>query len=257
MPTPLIIGNWKMNTSVSEAVELASAIRNGLGDAQAWSVETVLCPPFISLVPVRDVIEGSPIKLGAQNTYFELKGAFTGEISLLMLVDICQFVIIGHSERRHILREGYQIINQKMQAAFSAGLRPILCVGETLEQRRQGSAEVVVRSQIESGLHGLHNIDGLVIAYEPVWAIGTGVPATPVTVIEMTGGAIRAGLSKLYGEHTALEIPVLYGGSVTPENVAGFLQEPSIQGALVGGASLYADQFVEIVRLTAEIKGKS
>ncbi len=254
MPEYLAVGNWKMNTTVSEAVVLASAIKENLGNSTPQGVEAVICPPFVSLVPVLDVIKDSSLKLGAQNAYSEAKGAFTGEISPNMLADICQYVLIGHSERRHIIREGYQIIGQKMKAAVAAGLRPVLCVGETLSQRKQGAAEAVVRRQIETGLVDIHSVEGLVIAYEPVWAIGTGVPATPVTVIDITGGAIRAELAKLYGEDAALEVPVLYGGSVTPENVSGFLQEPSIQGTLVGGASLNADQFTEIVRLTAEIK---
>lgn len=253
----LAVGNWKMNTTVPEAVELASAIRQELTNTPTPGVETVLCPPFISLVSVGEVLRCSRLMLGGQNAFYEPMGAFTGEISPAMLAGLCQFVMIGHSERRHILREGYQMVSQKMKAVFAAGLRPILCVGETLEQRRRDSAETVVRRQVESGLAGIDNVEGLVIAYEPVWAIGTGVPATPATVIDITGGAIRAELAKLYGEHTALEVPVLYGGSVNPNNSAGFLQEPSIQGTLVGGASLNADQFVKIVRLTAEIKGKA
>ena len=257
MPQYLAVGNWKMNTVVSEAVALASAIRNNLEDSPCQGVDTVICPPFISLSPVHDILSGSPIKLGAQNAYSQPSGAFTGEISPDMLVGLCKFVIIGHSERRHILREGYQLVGQKMKAVAATGLTPILCVGETLNQRKQGAAEVVVRRQIETALTDLDTIDGLIIAYEPVWAIGTGVPATPATVIDITGGAIRAELSNLYGERVAQDTPVLYGGSVNPENAHGFLREPSIQGTLVGGASLDARQFTEIVRITAKIKGSA
>ena len=244
-----------MNTDVGEAVALASAIKSSLEDSPCQGVDTVLCPPFISLAPVHDVLKGSPIKLGAQNAYSQPSGAFTGEISPNMLVGLCRYVIIGHSERRHILREGYQLISEKMKAVAAAGLIPILCIGETLNQRKQGAAEAVVRRQIETALTDLNALDGLVIAYEPVWAIGTGVPATPAAVVDITGGAIRAELSNLYGERAAQDTPVLYGGSVNPENVHGFLQEPSIQGTLVGGASLDARKFTKIVRLTAKIKG--
>ena len=244
-----------MNTGVVEAVALASAIKSSLEDSPCQGVDTVLCPPFISLAPVHDVLKGSPIKLGAQNAYSQPSGAFTGEISPNMLVGLCRYVIIGHSERRHILREGYQLISEKMKAVVAAGLIPILCIGETLNQRKQGAAEAVVRRQIETALTDLNALDGLVIAYEPVWAIGTGVPATPAAVVDITGGAIRAELSNLYGERAAQDTPVLYGGSVNPENVHGFLQEPSIQGTLVGGASLDARKFTKIVRLTAKIKG--
>jgi triosephosphate isomerase len=252
----LVVGNWKMNTTVPQAVELAQSIRHKLDNPPPEGVEVVLCPPFISLTAVRDALLGSSIKLGAQNAFYEPKGAFTGEISATMLAGLCQFVIFGHSERRYILRENYQMVNQKMKGAFAAGLRPILCVGETLEHRRRSAAEAVVRRQLETGLAGIPNIGGLVIAYEPVWAIGTGVPATPATVVDITGGAIRAELAKLYGEHASLEVPVLYGGSVNADNVAGFVKEPSIQGTLVGGASLDPGQFAKIVRLTAEIKGE-
>ena len=174
-----------------------------------------------------------------------------------MLKGLCRYVIIGHSERRHGMREGYHLVGQKVKAAAEAGLTPILCVGETLSQRRQGAAESVVRRQLETGLAGIDDPSGVVIAYEPVWAIGTGVPATPVVVADITGGAIRAELTNLYDETTAQQTSVLYGGSVNPENIAGFVQEPSIQGTLVGGASLHADQFVQIVSITVGVKGNA
>ena len=255
MPPLLAVGNWKMNTTLQEAVTLASNLRRLLEADPPTGVQTVLCPPFISLAHLHDLLNDSNIALGAQNLHHEPSGAFTGEISPTMLKDLCRYVIIGHSERRHLMREGYHVVGQKMKAAVDAKLIPILCVGETLSQRRQGAAESVVRRQLETGLAHVPNPAGIIIAYEPVWAIGTGVPATPVVVADITGGAIRAELSKLYDDETAHHTPVLYGGSVNPDNVSAFLQEPSIQGSLVGGASLNADQFAQIVRLTAEVKG--
>ena len=246
-----------MNTIVDEAVALASAICKELNNPVSRGVETVLCPPFVSLVSVRKALQGSGLKLGAQNTYFESRGAFTGEVSPDMLLGLCEYVIIGHSERRHILKEDDGLINLKMKAVTESGLKPILCVGETLDQRRDDQAESVVRRQLETGLKGVERVENLVVAYEPVWAIGTGESASPEAVIDITGGAIADGLVKLYGEKAAAEIPVLYGGSVNPENVAGFLQESSIHGTLVGGASLKSQQFAQIVRLTAEIKAGS
>ncbi len=254
-PEIYTVGNWKMNTTVHEAVILASKVRQLLGEDPPNNVQTVLCPPFISLFPINEILKDSNIALGAQNLHHQPAGAFTGEISPTMLQGLCRYVIIGHSERRHLMREGYYIVGQKMKAAVDHGLTPILCVGETLSHRRQGAAEAVVRRQLETALDGIEDPSGVIIAYEPVWAIGTGVPATPVVVADITGGAIRAELSKLYDESTAQNASVLYGGSVNPENVASFLQEPSIQGSLVGGASLDADQFAQIVRLTAQVKG--
>ena len=219
-------------------------------------METVLCPPFISLSPLHDLLRDSTIALGAQNLHPQPAGAFTGEISPTMLKGLCRYVIIGHSERRHLMREGYHVVGQKVKAAVDAGIIPILCVGETLSQRRQGAAESVVRRQLETGLSDIEDPRNVVIAYEPVWAIGTGVPATPVVVADITGGAIPTELAKLYDlPKLPSRFPVLYGGSVNPGNVSGFLQEPSIQGTLVGGASLDAAQFTQIVRLTAEVKG--
>jgi triosephosphate isomerase len=254
MPRFFAAGNWKMNTTLSEAKTLASAIRKSLGNPPP-GVETIVCPPFISLAAVGEALQRSGIKVGAQNAHWEQKGAFTGEVSPSMLKDLCEYVIIGHSERRHVMGESDDIVNKKVKVVYSAGLKPILCVGETLEQRQRGDAEGVVSRQLESALNGVGDIGGLVVAYEPVWAIGTGVAATPNTVREITGGAIRAEMAKLYGRAVADETPVLYGGSVNPDNASGFLKEPSIQGTLIGGASLNAEQFVRIVRLTAEIKG--
>ena len=258
-PVPIVAGNWKMNTSIQEGVKLAQDMMEGLDSIQ--DVEKVLCPPFISLEAVSKLVRGTSIRVGAQNMHHEEKGAFTGEVSPSMLTGLCQYVILGHSERRQLFREDDRLINLKVKAAMAAGLSPILCVSETLEQRQSGNATQVVAAQLRGGLESLHNVSTLdvstlVVAYEPVWAIGTGVPATPGTASEVMEGAILATLSELYGDQVAAGIPLLYGGSVNPDNAEGFLGEPNIHGALVGGASLRADQFVEITRITARAKGR-
>ena len=251
MPTPIIAGNWKMNTSLDEAKALVSEMKP---DLEAISgVTKVLCPPFVHLTTVNGLIEDTSIKLGAQNMYFEEKGAFTGEVSPAMLVPLCQYVILGHSERRNVMGESDFLINKKVKAAFSAGLHPILCLGERLEEREEGKAEDVVANQLKQGLEAIPSPGGLVVAYEPVWAIGTGRAATPDTAQSMMAH-VRRILSILYGEGLARDVPLLYGGSVTPENVGPFVQEPDVNGALVGGASLKAGDFVDIVRQTARAK---
>jgi triosephosphate isomerase len=252
MPIPLVAANWKMHTSVQEGVRLATAMREGLDGIRG--LEKVLCPPFISLVPIRGVLEGSSVRLGAQNMHPEEEGPFTGEVSPRMLAGLCEFVILGHSERRKHFGESDEFIHRKVEAAFRAGLRPILCVGETWEERSAGKAEEVVTRQLRIALEGVPFPQGLAVAYEPVWAIGTGVPATPEAAQEMMERILEV-LCTLYGEHTALEIPLLYGGSVTPENIEGFVSKPLVHGALVGGASLKPDQFIEIARTTALAKG--
>ena len=251
MPSPVVVANWKMNTDLAEAMVLAAGVREGAGGVS--DVEIILCPPFISLNAVGDTVKGTSIKVGAQNMYFEPSGAFTGEIAPPMLQGLCDYVILGHSERRQLFGEGDELINQKIQAAFQHGLRPILCVGETLEQRESGNAGPVVSRQLRTGLAGVLDITGLVVAYEPVWAIGTGRAATPEIAGEMMGGIILETLRSLH-PGAAEEVPLLYGGSVNPENISGFAGQDSVHGALVGGASLRADQFLEIARLTAEAK---
>ena len=251
MRVPLIAGNWKMNTTVGEAIALVSEMRPELNKME--NVEKVIGPPFISLAAVYGLIKGSSIKLGAQNMYFEEKGAYTGEISSIMLADLCEFVIIGHSERRQYFGENGETINQKVRAALKVGLKPILCVGEKLEDNEAGRAEKVVTGQLESALAGVGDLDGLVIAYEPVWAIGTGRAATGEQANEIIG-FIRHNMAKLHGKALAQNLRILYGGSVTAVNSTEFLKQPEIDGALVGGASLDASQFLSIVRQTAEIK---
>jgi len=248
----MIAGNWKMNTTISEAIELVGEMLPGLDEIDG--VEKVICPPFISLAIVKELIKGSSIRLGAQNLYFEEKGAYTGEISPLMLADLCEFVIIGHSERRQYFNETGEIVNKKLRVALKVGLKPILCIGERLEENEAGRTEEVVTEQLGSSLAGIDYLGDLVIAYEPVWAIGTGKAATGKQSNE-TIGLIRSHIAKLYNESFAQEVRILYGGSVTADNIAEFVQQSEIDGALVGGASLKADQFLSIVKQTSEIAG--
>jgi len=251
MRAPFIAGNWKMNTTVDEAAQLVKEMRERLDDIVG--VEKVLCPPFISLTTVAGLIQGTSIRLGAQNLYSEEKGAYTGEISPLMLRNLCQFVIIGHSERRQYFAETDKMVSKKVQAASKASLKPILCVGERLEEREAGKTGEVVTRQVKLALVGVDAVQGLVIAYEPVWAIGTGRAATGEGA-NATIGLIRHTIAELYGEATAQSTPVLYGGSVTSTNIVDFIAQPEIDGALVGGASLKASEFLSIVEQTAKVK---
>ena len=257
MATPIVAGNWKMNTTVEEGIRLADDVAASpdvlLGIAQGVGV--VVCPPFVSLVPVGRALENTGIALGAQNMHFEDRGAFTGEVAPGMLSGICRYVILGHSERRALFGESDETVNRKVSAAVAAGLLPILCVGETLSQREEGRASDVISQQLRGGLSGLHKVPGLVVAYEPVWAIGTGQAATPEIADEIMGGVIAPVLEELFGAAIAQDTPLLYGGSVNPGNIESFAQQGSVSGALVGGASLDASQFGEIVRLTAIAKG--
>ncbi len=251
MRVPMIAGNWKMNTTVSEAIELVNELRRGLDEID--NVDKVICPPFVSLATVRELIRGSSIRLGAQNIYFEAKGAYTGEISPLMLADLCEFVIIGHSERRQYFNETGEMINKKVQAALRAGLKPILCIGERLEENEAGRTEEVITEQLRSSLAGIEHLSGLVIAYEPVWAIGTGRAATGKQA-NKTISFIRRIISQKYDKEIAQDLRILYGGSVTADNAAEFMRQLEIDGALVGGASLKANEFLSIVKQTSEIK---
>ena len=251
MRVPMIAGNWKMNTTVTEAIKLVNEMLPGLDKIDG--IDKVICPPFVSLASVRELIKGSSVKLGAQNIYFEEKGAYTGEVSPPMLADLCEFVIIGHSERRHILGETEEDINKKVLAALKAGLKPILCVGEKLDENEAGRTEEVVTRQLRSALAGVAGLDVLAVAYEPVWAIGTGRAATGEQANE-TVGLIRSTVAELYSNDIAQDLRILYGGSVTADNIAEFIQQPDIDGGLVGGASLKAEQFLSIVKQTSEIR---
>ncbi len=245
MRTPMIAGNWKMNTTVTEAVELVGQIRKGISGAH--DVDILVCPPFVSLTAVKEALQGSAIKLGAQNLHYEEKGAFTGEISPVMLADLCEYVLVGHSERRHIFGETGEVVNKKMAAALKAGLKPILCIGEKLEDNEAGRTAEVLAEQLQTSLAGIDISANLVVAYEPVWAIGTGRAAYGKQVNE-TAVLIRDMLAKLASKEIAGEIRVLYGGSVTAENVAEFLEQSEIDGALVGGASLKSGQFITMIQ---------
>jgi len=252
MRIPMIAGNWKMNTTISEAIQLVSEIRWKLGVID--NVDKVICPPFISLAVVSELIKGSSIKLGAQNLYFEDNGAYTGEISPLMLADLCEFVIIGHSERRQYFNETGEIIDKKVQAALRFGLKPILCIGESSDENEAGKTEEVITNQLMASSTRVYYLSGLVIAYEPVWAIGTGRAATGKQANE-TIGFIRHTISQKEGKRIAQDLRILYGGSVTAANAAEFINQPEIDGALVGGASLKPAEFLSIVKQTAEIRG--
>jgi triosephosphate isomerase len=252
MRVPLIAGNWKMNTTVSEAVELVQGMLDELNRIR--NVEKLVCPPFISLAVIAEILKGSSIKLGAQNMHFKDKGAYTGEVSPLMLAGLCEYVIIGHSERRRYFNDADEVINRKVKAALGADLKPILCIGEKLEENESGKTNEVLIRQLESALAGVENLNDSIIAYEPVWAIGTGRSATGEQANE-TIGFIRQGIANLYDKATAQSIRILYGGSVTADNIHEFVKQPEIDGALVGGASLKAEQFISIVRQTSDIKG--
>lgn len=248
----LVVGNWKMHTTPESARRLAEELRRLLAEDPALSaVEVAVCPPFVCLPGVREVLQGSRIRVGAQNLHPREEGAFTGEVSPRMLAGLCDFVILGHSERRRHFCETDAFINEKVRAALAHGLRPILCVGETLEERRAGRAEDVVEAQLRACLKGVEDGAGLAVAYEPVWAIGTGVPATPEEAGRMMREVVFGTLCALFGEHGAAEVPLLYGGSVTGENAPALAEQPFIHGALVGGASLRAEEFVRIVRAFA------
>jgi triosephosphate isomerase len=253
MRIPFVAGNWKMNTTATEAERLVLEMLDKLDRIER--VEKVLCPPFVSLVAVSMMLQGSTIKLGAQNMYFEAKGAYTGEISPLMLGELCEFVILGHSERRWYFGETDEIVNRKVKAALANKLKSILCVGERLEENEAGRTEEVVSRQLRGALDGIEPVRDLVIAYEPVWAIGTGKAASGKQAAA-TIQFIRAVVAKLWNKSIAQDLRILYGGSVTSANIAEFISHPEIDGALVGGASLKAEEFVSIVEKTAEIKGR-
>ena len=251
MRLPIIAGNWKMNTTVDQAVSLVQDMLSKLDKIDG--VEKVICPPFVSLTTVKELLAGSSVKLGAQNLYFEEKGAYTGEISPLMLAGLCDYVILGHSERRQYFAETDETVNRKVKAAIKAGLRPILCVGETLAQNEAGKTEEVVTRQVKGALAEIDSPHHLVMAYEPIWAIGTGKAATGKQA-NLTIGLIRHVLSRLYGEPVAQSIRIQYGGSVTGANIAEFISQSEIDGALVGGASLKAAEFISIVEQSAAAK---
>jgi triosephosphate isomerase len=248
MRTPLVAGNWKMNKTVAEARDLVTAMSMPLD--KIAGVEKVLCPPYISLMAVSNMLENSSIGVGAQNMHWEAKGAFTGEVAANMIKEFCSYVIIGHSERRAYFGETDETVNKKVIAALKAGLTPIVCVGETLDQYESGQTAEVVQRQIKGGLAGIvpEDAEKIVVAYEPVWAIGTGKASSGENANFVHQKVIRPALSELFGQDGAEAIRILYGGSVTAANASEFFTFPDIDGALVGGASLKPDEFVAITK---------
>jgi len=249
----IIAGNWKMNKTGADTIKLASALKT-LCD-QIDKVDVVICPPFPALVAAKNVIDGSNIGLGAQNMYWEDAGAFTGEVAAPMLVDAgCQYVILGHSERRQFFGETNQTVNKKIKKALATGLTPIFCIGEVLEERNAGTTETVVRSQVIEGLEGISAEEAMriVLAYEPVWAIGTGVTATPEQA-QAVHQFIRGLLKTRYSAAVAEKIRIQYGGSMKAENAAELLKQPDIDGGLIGGAALKADSFMGIIEIAQKI----
>lgn len=248
MRTPFVAGNWKMNKTIVETRDLISTMAQYLNEIKG--VEKVLCPPFVSLQAASELLKNSEIGLGAQNMFWEEKGAFTGEISPAMVKELCNYIILGHSERRAYFGEADALVNKKLLAAQKFDLTPIVCVGETLEQYESNLTGQVVSEQIKLGLAGLNADYALrtVVAYEPVWAIGTGKASTGDAANAVVKDVIRPAIAELYGEQTAQAVRILYGGSVTGANAKEFFSQPDIDGALVGGASLKVDDFIAIVK---------
>ena len=245
---PLIAGNWKLNKTIKESLELVTLLKRKLSDVQA--VDMVVCPPYTALSDVSEILMESPICLGAQDVYWEEKGAFTGQVSSSLLKDAgATYVIIGHSERRQFFNETDETVNKKTKAALKADLLPIVCVGETLEEREANKTFQVIEAQLKGGLtqFSSQEISKIVIAYEPVWAIGTGKVATPQQAEEVHA-FIRSHIEKTFGPEVSKNIRILYGGSVKPDNISTLMNEADIDGALVGGASLQADSFADIVK---------
>ncbi len=251
MRRPLVAGNWKMNKTVEQAALLVAGMLPGLQAIR--TVDRVICPPFTSLMTLAGMLSGTEIGLGAQNLHWEASGAFTGEVSAQMVKEFCQYVILGHSERRAYFGETDQSVNLKIKASLSTGLTPIVCVGETLEENEGGKTETVVSRQVKLGFEGISAEDAekTIVAYEPVWAIGTGRAASAEMANDIIAGAVRKNLADLFGGGTAEKIRILYGGSVKGENAADFFAKPDIDGGLIGGASLKAEDFLKIVEAAA------
>lgn len=245
---PMVAGNWKMNKTISEAAELLEALKPELKDIE--SVDLVVCTPYIDLPLAKEALAGSNIKVGAQNLHWEVSGAYTGEVSAAMLKDLCEYVIIGHSERRAMFDETDETVNKKVFAALAAGLQPIVCVGETLEENEAGQTEAVVGRMVREGLKGLTVDEAakIVVAYEPVWAIGTGKTATPDQANDVHKNVVRPILREMFGAEVGDGMRILYGGSVKPSNAAELFGQSDIDGGLIGGASLKTADFVGIVQ---------
>ncbi|HLV37799.1 MAG TPA: triose-phosphate isomerase [Spirillospora sp.] len=256
MRTPIIAGNWKMHKTPRESAAFAADLAPLL--APFTSVERVVCPTFLALTAVAEVLAGTDISVGAQDAHWEAQGAYTSEVSAAMLQNIAQYVIIGHSEVRAYLNETDERVNKKVKAALAYGLKPIVAVGESLEQNEAGETEAFVSGQVRAALDGIDaaNMQNVVLAYEPIWAIGTGRNASGEVANSIIGGTIRATLADLYGDAVAQSVRIQYGGSVKPDNMAEYMSQPDIDGALVGGASLKVDDFVKLVEIAAQQKGR-
>jgi triosephosphate isomerase len=251
MRTPVIAGNWKCNMRLDAAYHLASGLRDRIDEVEG--VEKVVCPPFVYLATVEVALSMSSINVGAQDVHWEDDVAATGEVGPQMLAEIVEYAIIGHSERRQRFCETDEMVNRKVKASLAAGLQPIMCVGETLEERQAGQMEEVLLRQTRAGLEGADVPDGFIIAYEPVWAIGTGTAATAGDAEEAIG-LVRREVAAIFGEAKSATVRVLYGGSVTPENISEFMSRGDIDGALVGGASLKVESFAGIVEEAARVR---
>ncbi len=247
MRTPIIAGNWKMNKTAVEAVEFVREIRNGLQNISG--VDKVVCPPFLAIPGVYEALQATDIGVGAQNMYFAESGAYTGEVAPNMITPFCQYVIMGHSERREYFAETDEGVNKKAKAALAHGLTPIICCGESLEQNEAGETQAFVSGQVKAALDGLTNeqVAQCVVAYEPIWAIGTGKSASAAEAGSIIGLSVRGAIADVYGEATAQQVRIQYGGSVNENNIADYMSHPDIDGALVGGASLKPG-FVQLVQ---------
>ena len=255
MRTPIIAGNWKMHKTLNESVTFVQELAPAL--APYDSIERVVCPTFVALASVAQALQDTPIQVGAQNVHWEEQGAYTSQVSPQMLHEHCDYVIVGHSECRAYLGDSDADVNRKAKALLAVGLKPIIAVGESLEQNEAGETASFVGGQVRAALEGIsaNDMTNVVFAYEPIWAIGTGKSATSELANEIIGGTVRQTLRDLYGNDVAEAIRIQYGGSVKPNNMADYMSQPDIDGALVGGASLKVDAFTELVRIAAEVKG--
>lgn len=253
MRKPMMAGNWKMNKTINEAVALARAIREQVNDVD--NVDRVVCPPFIDIPMVSAELMDSNIAVGAQNVHWAESGAYTGEISAPMLKNLATYVIIGHSERRQYFAESDETVNKKALAALAASLTPIICVGESLEQNERGETQEFVSGQVKAALAGLTaaQMADIVIAYEPIWAIGTGKAATAEQANDICGGVVRKSVEELLGAEAAETIRILYGGSTNDKNIGEIMAQPDIDGALIGGAALKVESYVAMVKTTSEL----
>ena len=255
MRIPIIAGNWKMYKTIAETLQFVEAVKEPLRSYPR--VEKAICASFVSLAPLHNAVRDTDIRVGAQDMFWEDQGAYTGEVSPLMLKDVAELVIIGHSERRQYFGETDETVNKKIKAALAHNLTPIVCVGESLDQNRAGETEQFVGRQVRAAFDGItsEQARGVIIAYEPIWAIGTGISATADDANQIIGGTVRATLASIYGNETAQQMRIQYGGSMKPDNIEELMQQPEIDGGLVGGASLKPDDYVTLIRVTAEVRG--